>query len=100
MDLWIAVRLAVVIQNQLWRGSASETFLRCESATAKQQFILYQAKVGTYPPSTTSVTLKIEMWASGGGMMKDGDGAPIDVQLSICKLSRIDAEAPNVAGDD
>jgi hypothetical protein len=44
--------------------------------------------------------LKIELWASGEGMMKDGEGAPIDVQLSIFQLSRIDAEAPNVAGDD
>jgi hypothetical protein len=33
-------------------------------------------------------------------MMKDGEVAPIDVQLSIFQLSRIDAEARNVAGDD
>ena len=32
--------------------------------------------------------------------MKDGEGASIDVQLSIFQLSRIDAEALNVAGDD
>lgn len=33
-------------------------------------------------------------------MMKDGEAAPIDVQLSISQLSRIDAEAPDVTGDD
>jgi len=59
-----------------------------------------QAKVGTYRPSTTRVTLEIELWASGEDMMKDGEGAPVDVQLSIFQLSRIDAEAPNVGGDD
>ena len=56
----------------------------------------FQAKVGTYRPFTIRVTLEIELWASG----KDGEGAPIDVQLSIFQLSRIDAEAPNVASDD
>jgi hypothetical protein len=52
--------------------------------------------VGTYRPFTIRVTLEIELWASG----KDGEGAPVDVQLSIFQLSRIDAEAPNVASDD
>jgi hypothetical protein len=44
--------------------------------------------------------LEIELWASGEYMLKDGESAPIDVQLSIIQLSRIDAEAPNVTGDD
>jgi hypothetical protein len=59
-----------------------------------------QAKVGTYRPSTTRVTLEIELWASGEDMMENGEVAPIDFQLSIFQLSHIDAEAPNVAGDD
>ena len=32
--------------------------------------------------------------------MRDGEDAPINVQLSIFQLSRFDAEAPDVAGDD
>jgi len=63
-------------------------------------FVRRKLEVGTYRPSTTSVTLEIKLWASGEDMMKDGDGAPIDDQLPIFQLSRIDAEAPDVAGDD
>jgi hypothetical protein len=44
--------------------------------------------------------LEIELWASGEDMMENGEVAPIDFQLSIFQLSHIDAEAPNVAGDD
>lgn len=69
--------------------------LHCES-NAKQR----QAKVGTYRPPTARVALEIELWASDEGMMRDGEGAPIDVQLSIIQLSHVDAEASNVAGDD
>ena len=96
MDSWIAVRLAVVIQ--LWRGSVKHNILHCESTT-KQQFFC-RAKVGAYRPFTTRVTLEIELWASGEDVMRDGEGAPIDVQLSIFQLSRVDAEAPDVARDD
>ena len=56
--------------------------------------------MGTYRPSTTRITLEIELWASDEDMMRDGEGAPIDVQLSIFQPSRTDAEAPNVASDD
>lgn len=54
----------------------------------------------THRPSITRVTLKIDLWASGENMVRDGEGALIDVQLPIFQPSCIDAEAPNVASDD
>jgi hypothetical protein len=73
---------------------------RCESTVKPKKKKDCRAKVGSYHPSATRVTLEIELWASGKGMMTDGDGVPINVQLSIFQLCCIDAEAPNVAGDD
>jgi hypothetical protein len=96
MDSWIAVRLAVAIH--MWGGSVKTSFpvspLRSNS--------FRQAEVRTHRPSTTRVTVEIEFWVSCKEMMSDGEGAPIDVevQFSIFQLSRINVEAPNVAGDD
>jgi len=92
MDSWIAVRLAVVIQ--LWREpvetSVTVSLLRNNGFSSGESAELTVHLIA-------GVTLEIEAVDSGEGMMK---GAPIDVQSSIFQLSRIDAEAPNVVGDD